>query len=181
MTEPDALARAKRRLLELIVSSWCGKNGSRSEANRAQAEQLALLLGPTTVPQPEQRWADEARWHELHCRAMTPGFQFFTDAENAQIVEMAGRRARYEASAEGKARARCLQLMFKRHSAAGLTLAERKEYRRLDTAYPFQPDPNDPLREEVEYLRKMRREWGFIDDPYGELAPLPPDDPARLN
>jgi len=81
VTEPgDTLTRAKGRLLQLTVKHLRRRDGIAwdSDAERDQAHRLALLLGET-VPTPEQRWADEDRWHEFRCRAMSPGFHCFND------------------------------------------------------------------------------------------------------
>jgi hypothetical protein len=186
MTEDEIEAQAKRRLLDLVLKSW-GRTGQTTEAERAEANELALLLGPDARPTARLRRDDGWREHFLWCKAMTAGFTAFSDAEHTEILELAGRKARFEASPEGKGRARLEHLMWKafKHKVecrdpgrdpcaiANFPPEEQREYEALQKRWPCQHlepgelgyEQDQQMGEIAERLEREEREGNPPPDP----------------
>jgi len=91
-----------------------------------------------------------------------------SDAAAEELVWAVARQARYRTAPEGIGRARLGALVLKRFGE-GLTSEERTEYLALTVAYPYRPDPADPLGPAIERFRALAE--GRRPDGDGEELP----------
>jgi hypothetical protein len=118
-----------------------------TEAEEAEMQDLALLLAPRSVPTGLQARDDNNRICELWKYVMTPSAAPLSDAQRDELAELLARRAVYERSPEGVARARLYTLMFQSFEPEGLSPAELEEQAVLERRYP--PLPVEPMFSEM--------------------------------
>jgi hypothetical protein len=96
---------------------------------------------------------DRNRLHQLHCKRISPGGSL-TGAEDTEEAHLVARVAAFDESPEGCGRRRMFELVLKKFGKSGLNAAEQNEFDSLQSLYPDQPDPDDPLRRSIEAWRK---------------------------
>jgi hypothetical protein len=126
-----------------------------SRLRRSIAEKARAIGCPAGYGSREARH-DGSRLHQLYCKRISPGGSL-AGAEDIEEAHLVARVAAFDESPEGCARRRIFELILEDYGR-GLSATQRNELHRLQTLYPDDPDPDDPLREAIEAMRKARAE-----------------------
>jgi hypothetical protein len=123
-----------------------------SRLRRSIAEKARAIGCPAGYGSREAR-RDGNRLHQLNCKRISPGGRL-TGAEDIEEARLVARVAAFDESPEGCARRRIFELILEDFGRRGLSAAQQNELHRLQTLYPDQPDPDDPLKDVLEALGK---------------------------
>jgi hypothetical protein len=127
-----------------------------SRLQRSIAEKARAIGCPAGYGSREAR-RDGNRLHQLNCKRISPGGRL-TGAEDIEEARLVARVAAFDESPEGCARRRIFELILEEFGRRGLSAAQQNELHRLQTLYPDQPDPDDPLKDVMEAFGRARAE-----------------------
>jgi hypothetical protein len=124
-----------------------------SQLRRRIAEKAKAIGYPAGYGSREAR-RDRNRLSRLYCKRISPGGRL-TGAEDIAEAHLVTRVLAFDESPEGCARRRIFELILE-DFGRGLSAAQRNELHLLETLYPGQPDPDDPLKDVLEAIGKAR-------------------------